>query len=110
MSLTKDSRLRRFFTRRIVPTAERIRRRGVTFFPLGPEPEQDTWYVEAPSGDDFVDFDAGGPQRALYSLWQEQGLAELAELVAPLMEIAEHLKVLERDSADEVSPFIYVMY
>jgi len=109
MSSTKD-RVRRLFNRKIVPAAEKLRRRGISFFPLGAEPEADSWYVDTPQGEDFEQFDASGPGRALAALWEAQELPELSEMLPALMEIAEQLKAADKDGAAEVSPFIYVMY
>lgn len=109
MSLTDDLRLRRFFRKRLAPVAEKLRARGVSFFPLGPEPEADTWYKGPPTEPKFTSLNVDECEAALCELWRAQGLPELAELAGELMNLAEHLEVHEEESAD-VSPFVYVMY
>ncbi len=110
MSSTDESRIRRFFRKRLTPTAAKLRARGLRFFPMGPEPEAETWYVEG-EGDEseFVELEVEACEEALRELWERQDLPELAALAAPLLDLAKQLEVAEEDSS-EISPFVYVMY
>ena len=109
MSSTDDARLRRFFRKRLAPAAEKLRGRGVSFFPLGPELEADTWYTGPPTEPKFTSLKVDECEAALRELWQRQDLPELAELAGELMNLAKHLEVQEEESED-ISPFVYVMY
>jgi len=108
MSSTDDEqRVRRFFDERIAPAAERLRARGVSFFPLGPTPGDATWYSGPPAGPDFQELQPEDLAAALRARWSD--VPELAELAAPLVALARSLEVKDADDA-EVSPFVYVMY
>lgn len=109
MNSIDDFRLRRFFRKRLVPVAEKLRARGFSFFPLGPEPEAETWYEGPPTEPKFTSLNVDECEAALRELWRSQDLPELAELADELMKLAEHLEIHEEESAD-VSPFVYVMY
>ncbi|MEO2003489.1 MAG: hypothetical protein ABGY41_05275 [Candidatus Poribacteria bacterium] len=109
MSSTDDLRLRRFFRKHLLPAAAKLRARGVSFFPLGPEPEAETWYEGPPTEPKFTSLNVDECEAALRELWQNQDRPELAELAGELMKLAEHLEIHEEESAD-VSPFVYVMY
>ena len=107
MSSTDDERLaRRFFNDELLPAAERLRERGVSFLPLGPDDEA-SWFEPAPDGDDFTEI--GDLETVLRDHWEAQGLSELASLAHALANLADALEIREQDSA-EVSPFVYVMY
>lgn len=110
MSSTDERRLRRFFQEELVRAADELRRRGVSLFPLRPEPEQATWYVPGPAGEpEFVELEAEDCEQKLRDHWQAQGLPELARLAGPILELARSLELDEEQAAD-VSPFVYVMY
>jgi len=111
MSSTEDPRLGRFFDRRLVPLAERLRARGTRFFPMGPDAEAESFYLPANRVEpEFIELE--GPaacERALRELWEEQKLPELAALAGPLMNLARRLEIREEEWG-EISPFVYVMY
>lgn len=109
MSSTDDAQLRRFFRKRLMPAAEKLRARNVSFFPLGPDSESDTWYEGPPSEPKFTSLNVDECEAALRDLWQGQELPELAELAGELMKLAMHLEIQEEESSD-VSSFVYVMY
>ena len=110
MSSTDDAELRRLFARQLVPAAARLRERGVAFLPPGPEPGEWSGYREMPeSEDELLDASPDAFAARLEALWREEGLPELAELVEPLMRLAENL-ASEADETAEVSPSLYVMY
>jgi hypothetical protein len=109
MNSTDDRSIRRFFAERLVPAAEALRARGVRFFPLGPEPEAESWYEGPPRDADFVTLAETDIETALRARWEAQGLPEIAALAAPLLELAASLEVHEEQTPD-ISPFVYVMY
>ncbi len=109
MRSTDSQKLKRFFDKRLVRAAEKMTARGVSFFPLGPEPQADTWYSGPPAEPKFTSLDVDQCEAALRDLWQGQDLPELAELASEMMKLAEHLEVGEEEN-ENVSPFVYVMY
>jgi len=109
MNSTDERQLRRFFRAKLIPAIEQLRARGVEFFPLGPEPELDTWYQGPPTETRFTTLDVDECEAAIRELWESQDLPELAGLAGELMRLAEALEVREEQDAD-VSPFVYVMY
>jgi hypothetical protein len=113
MSSTDDARLARFFDKRIVPAATRLRERGVRFFALGPEPDAESWYLGPPDSEpEFIEFEERDCAAALRSRWERQALPELVELVGPLLDLAQRLAPPpeDTDEAASLSPFVYVMY
>jgi hypothetical protein len=110
MSSTEDAaRARRFFEEHLLPAAERLRARGVRFFPLGPTDEEASWYAGPPEIGDFMELEAEGIEQTLRSLWASQDLPELEALTPHLLELARSLEVRDQEES-EVSPFVYVMY
>lgn len=109
MNSTDDDKLRTFFREKIIPAAIQLRERGVELFPLGPDPEAESWWEPGPTEDEFVELAPEQIEAALSARWQAADLPELVALVAPLMELARELEVTEEPSSD-VSPFVYVMY
>ena len=107
MSSTDERRVRRFFERHLVSAAEALRARGVRFFPLGPDPDSESWYVDAPDGPDFRTLESDDLEARLREQWTDH--PELAALAGELMELARSLEVGEEDDG-EISPFVYVMY
>jgi hypothetical protein len=101
--------LEALFRTRLLPLAEELHRRGVSFFALGPDDCAESWYEGAPSNPEFVEFEGDDWSPSLRALWESQGLVELADLIEPLRELAEVLGP-RTDEAAEVSPFVYVMY
>lgn len=111
MSSTEDTRLGKFFDKRLVPLADQLRARGVRFFAMGPDADAESFYLPAnPMEPEFIELE--GPaacEKALLELWERQGMAELAALAGPLMDLARHLEIREEEWG-EISPFVYVMY
>jgi hypothetical protein len=110
MSSTEQTRLGRFFDKKLVPLAEKLRTRGVRFFPMGPDAQADSYYVAPRRGPEFTLLE--GPEdceKALHDLWDGQKIPELALLAAPLLELARQVEIREEETG-EISPFVYVMY
>ncbi len=101
----------RFWQRRLRPAAERLKARGVGFFPRGPEREAESWYVAGPPAEapELVEIPLDGCADLLRRHWEEAGLPELAALADELVELARACEIEAEESAD-VSPFVYVMY
>jgi hypothetical protein len=111
MSSTEADRLGRFFDKRLLPLAEKLRARGARFFPMGPDPQASTYYI-APRRDrpEFCELeDAAACEKALRDLWEGQKMPELAALAGPILELARQVEIREEESG-EISPFVYVMY
>lgn len=109
MNSTDDAELaRRFFKEHILPVASALNERGVSLIDTALE-EEGSWYVPPPDDPDFSQITDGNVANELRALWTSQGLSELADLVEPLMALAQNLKVHGHDDKD-VSPFVYVMY
>jgi hypothetical protein len=120
MSLTdaehKETLAAQFFTEIIVPLADTIRAKGKAFFPLGPDPQQESYYDEptrrimAPE-----DFEFSGDRSveefmtSLAAFWRQEGNSELAKIIPKLTELALQLSH-EEEQDEDVSPFIYVMF
>lgn len=109
MNSTDERAVRRLFAERLVPAAEALRARGVRFFPVGPEPEAESWYEGPPTDADFMTLRDVDVEAALRARWKAQALPELAQLAAALLELARSLEVHEEQTPD-ISPFVYVMY
>ena len=97
-----------FFRVELPPVAEDLRRRGLRFFPLGPD-DAVTWYEGPAREPEFVEFEDDDWSASLEAMWRGQGLAELAALVDRMRQLAEDLGPAGDQPAD-VSPFVYVMY
>lgn len=107
MSSTDGPQLRRFFRKKLVPTAARLQERGVRFFPLDADAEAESWYEPGPAGE--PEFTTGEPEdcaRELRELWLGQGLPELAP---DLMKLADRIKT-DHNEESELPPELYVMY
>jgi hypothetical protein len=104
-----EAALRAFFRDRLVPAAEALRARGVELFPLSSDAGADSYWETPAAGDEFEELDPDAIARALEARWQGLDLAELRDLVEPLMALARELEVTEEPTS-EVSPFVYVMY
>lgn len=107
--------IRELFLKRLLPAATE-EGRPMAFFPTGPDKSATSYYVERTkttiAREDFHvrTADGGGdPIVALGELWKAQGLDRLATLVPDLQAIASTLRQIEKP-ADDVSPFIYVMF
>jgi hypothetical protein len=109
MSSTEEAKLRAFFREKLVPAAIKLRERGVELFPVGPDPDAESWWEPGPTEEEFVELAPEEIEAALVARWQAADLPELVALAEPLMKLARELEVTEEPSS-EVSPFVYVMY
>jgi hypothetical protein len=103
-----------FFREVLVPLAEAARREGKSFFPLGSDPQADSYYVEpARRVMTRADFELRAAEsledffRELAALWASEGHGELAALAPRLRELV--VQEANEDDEEEVSPFIYAM-
>jgi hypothetical protein len=112
----RDRRAADFFRDVLVPAALRERAEGREFFALRPDADAETYYVEptrrtmspadfelraAESVEDFIS--------ELAAMWTAEGRGELAAIAARLGELAATLGAGEQQ-AEDVSPFMYVMF
>ncbi len=106
-----EERLRAFFDERLVPAARALRRRGVRFFPSGPDDGQSSWYLDyPPDTPELVELDAADARAQLERLWSAEGHPELVALAGPLADLADQLDARAVEQTDDISPFIYVMF
>lgn len=107
----QEKLLHRFFKDQITPLAEKLRAEGGQFFPLGPDDQEPTWYVDyPPDPPEISQFKATDAGAELQRWWAAQGYDPIVPLVAPLMELGEALSAQAAEETDDVSPFIYVMF
>jgi hypothetical protein len=106
----KEKLLRAFYHERLLPLVEKARDRGVEFFPTGPDTRSESYFIERGDDGNYVhEIDAADLAGGLRELWSRGEPAELAELAAPIVALAEAIR--ETDEApDDVSPFIYAMF
>ena len=105
----REEMLDAFFTEQLAPAAERLREQGIAPFPLGPEPEAETWYVvPVPDQPEFITVERDTLEETLRTAW-EGTLPELAALAAPLVDLAQRLG-LDREDPAELSPYLYKMF
>ena len=107
-SSMSQRRLREFYRQRLIPAADALRRRGVTFFPLEAD-DQQSWYLPRPSEPELMDITPEAFSDELEKIWRAKGMSELADLSKELGALARELEILGEENND-VSPFIYVMF
>jgi hypothetical protein len=108
--------LERFFDRELAPLAGRLREERRPLFPLGPDARAASYWIprrrRAMAREDFEALGAATAEEAAELLarhWRAEGLGGLAALAPAMGALALRLRDLE-DEAEEVSPFVYVMY
>jgi hypothetical protein len=105
-----DSTLARFHAEHILPAADAVRARGVEPLAPGRDPEAASYWIRRAAGAELVvRLDQTRLADELARLWEARGLAELAALSGPLVELSEALAEAADDPQD-VSPFIYTIY
>ena len=102
--------LAQFYREHLLPLAELARERGVEFFPLAPDTDSTTYFLDRKHNGDYIhSIDAAALAEELRKMWVKDELPELTDLAPPLAGLAENLHEKEPVS-DEVSPFIYAMF
>lgn len=99
--------LRQFFHDRIVPAAEALRARRVSFFALAPDRTVSSYWNTRPRAEGYIftmDDDLAGE---LHEMWRDH--PELQRLAADLASMTRALAERREESAD-VSSFIYAMF
>ncbi len=104
---TQERDLRRFFQQRIVPAAESLRAREVSFFALGPDRSASSYWNTRARGEGYVFAIGDDLAGELHELWR--GCAELQALADDLASMTRALAERREESAD-VSSFIYAMF
>lgn len=106
-----------FFKEVIGPLAEQRRAAAKSFFPLGPDAEAETYFV-TPSRRVMrpADFELRATESTetfveeLSALWTREGNEDLAAMTARLTQLACELATREQPEAEDLSPFLYVMF
>jgi hypothetical protein len=108
--LTNDARepyLRQFFQQRIVPAADALRDRGVSFFALKPDRGTRSYWNLRARGERYIfqiGDDLAGELREMWRAYPE--LEALADDLAAMT----HSMADEREESADVSSFIYAMF
>lgn len=102
----RETELERFFQERLVPAAEKLRERDVSFFALEPDRTAQSYWKARPHGEGYV-FQIGDLGGELHELWR--GYPELQALVNDLVAMTSTMAEQREQSAD-VSSFIYAMF
>src|SRR3954470_12551959 len=109
----RDQLSAKFFDEVMLPLAERVRARRTSFFPLGYEPELETYFVtpqrkvmtpddfELPAAESSENFTS-----ELAALWAREGHEELAAIGPQLAVLARKLAEQEPAEDEDVSPFM----
>jgi len=113
MSLTdleKENMLRSFYHERLIPLAKIADERHIEFFPLGPDKEAATYYIERSDDGNYIhEINSEELAADLRKIWSGGDLHELAGLAEELVLLAQALQESE-EASEEVSPFIYAMF
>ena len=103
----RDRELLHFFHERIVPAAEDLRGRGVSFFAREPDRTRASYWNTRARGESYI-FDVGEDLGGeLHTLWRDH--PELQALASDLASMARTMAERGAESAD-VSSFIYAMF
>lgn len=108
--MTDDAReraLRQFFHEHIVPAAQALRDRGVSFFALEPDRTESSHWNTRPSGEGYIFTIGDDIAGELHEMWREY--PELQALAGDLASMTRTLAERREESAD-VSSFIYAMF
>jgi hypothetical protein len=108
--LTNDERetaLRAFFHERLVPAAEALRERRVSFFPLEPDRAAGSYWNVRPSAQGYIFAVGDDLAGEMHEMWRD--LPELQALADDLASMTRTLAERRQESAD-VSSFIYAMF
>ena len=103
----QERALRQFFQERIVPAAETLRERGISFFALEPNRVATSYWKARPRGEAYIFAIGEDVAGELHTMWREhpelQALAD--DLAAMTLTLAER-----REESADVSSFIYAMF
>ena len=103
----RERELRQFFQERIVPAAEALRGRGVSFFALEPDRTTTSYWNTRAAGEAYIFAVGDDLASELQELWRDH--PELQALADDLASMARTLAERGAESAD-VSSFIYAMF
>ena len=103
----RDRELHEFFRDRIVPAAEALRKRGVSFFEREPERSRPSYWNARPRGEGYIFAIGDDLAGELHMLWREY--PELHALADDLAAMTRTMLEHREESAD-VSSFIYAMF
>ncbi len=112
----KERLAREFYAARLLPLSRAASASGKHYFPLGPEPGLETYYVRRArtrwTAADFESQSVATPEQlapALAALWQTTGNPELAALAPDFAALAARVYDVNTE-AEGVTPFMYVMF
>ena len=103
----QERALRQFFRDRIVPAAQTLRDRDVSFFALKPDRTTSSYWNVRPRGEEYIFAIGDDLAGELHTMWREH--PELRGLADDLASMARTLAERREESAD-VSSFIYAMF
>ena len=103
----QERALRQFFQDRIVPAAEALRARGISFFALEPDRATTSDWKARPRGEAYIFAIGDDVAGELHTMWREH--PELQALADDLAAMTRALAERREESAD-VSSFIYAMF
>jgi hypothetical protein len=104
----RDRQIKEFFEEKIVPLAQKLRDRGVAFFAPQPDSSSRSYFAPYSSDRPVFEIETSAIPTMLKDHWGNDQLAELIDLVDPLLELAS--AVADESPPEDVSPFIYVMF
>lgn len=103
----RERELQRFFRERIVPAAEALRARGVSYFALEPDRSAASYWHTRSKGEGYVFAIGDDIAGELHEMWRES--QELQMLADDLAAMTRTMAESREESAD-VSSFIYAMF
>lgn len=99
-----------FYRDFILPFAKSAEDRGVDIFPMGFDPNCESYFADRSDGESYIHtIDYENLQGELQQLWAVDSISGMSEIAAPLVEIAYTVHEKEQTSED-ISPFIYAMF
>lgn len=99
-----------FYREHILPIAEQAEAEGLETFPLGPDVNENSYFIHRKTGESYVhQIDHTNLQTELSRLWENDVLSGMGKLPEPIIQLAEQLREKEVES-DDISPFIYAMF
>jgi len=129
MNLTKQDKvsrmIKKFFEKELMPLSDTLKKNGVSFFPLKPDHNQQTYYSKRPQtkysdaamtenhglvSDDYETIN--DLEHTLTSLWESQGYPQLIALAPSLSKTAQLCYAVEKEEqqTEEISPEMYTMF